>query len=72
VYTYEERIKAVKLLIQYDMSYSTVIRELEYSSRRALQNWYEEYLREGNINQSYVKKTKFSEEEMEINIKYLS
>jgi transposase-like protein len=56
VFTYEERIKAVKLLIQYDMSYATVIRELEYPSRRALRNWYEEYLQEGNLHQSYVKR----------------
>ncbi|MDX9918359.1 MAG: IS3 family transposase [Gudongella sp.] len=70
MYTYEERIKAVKLLIQYDMSYATVIRELEYPSRRALRDWYKEYLQEGNLHQSYVKKTKFSEEEMEIAVKY--
>lgn len=70
MFTYEERIKAVKLLIQYDMSYATVIRELEYPSRRALRNWYEEYLQEGNLHQSYVKKTKFSEEEMEIAVNY--
>jgi|GEM_PF-4891290 len=28
MFTYQERIKAVQLLIQYDMSYATVIREL--------------------------------------------
>ena len=66
MYTYEERIKAVKLLIQYDMSYATVIRELEYPTRRALRDWYEEYFQEGNLHQSYVKKTKFSEEEMKM------
>lgn len=27
MFTYQERIKAVQLLIQYDMSYATVIRE---------------------------------------------
>ncbi|WP_164730790.1 hypothetical protein [Acetobacterium bakii] len=29
-------MKAVKLLIQYDMSYSTVVRELGYPSKEAL------------------------------------
>lgn len=28
MYSYEQRIKAVQLLIKYDMSYSTVIHEL--------------------------------------------
>lgn len=36
MFSYEERIKAVKLLIKYDMSYSTVIRELGYPSKEAL------------------------------------
>jgi transposase-like protein len=30
MYSYDERLKAVKLLLQYDMSYSTVVRELGY------------------------------------------
>lgn len=32
MYSYEERIKAVQLLLQYDMSYATVVRELGYPS----------------------------------------
>lgn len=39
MFSYEERIKAVKLLLQYDKSYATVIRELGYPSRRALVNF---------------------------------
>ena len=63
MFTYEERIKAVNLLIQYDLSYATVIRELEYPSRRALRNWYYEYLQNGDLSKEYVKKPKYSEEE---------
>ncbi len=70
MFTYEERIKAVKLLIQYDMSYATVIHELEYPSRRASRNWYEVYLQEGDLHQGYVKKTKFSEEEIKVAVNY--
>ncbi len=47
MFSYDERIKAVQLLLQYDMSYATVIRELGYPSRRALRNWYEEYNQNG-------------------------
>ncbi|MDD4834532.1 MAG: IS3 family transposase [Lutispora sp.] len=70
MFTYEERIKAVNLLIQYDLSYATVIRELEYPSRRALRNWYYEYLQNGDLSKEYVKKPKFSEEEKEIAVRY--
>ena len=34
MYLYKERIKAVKLLLQYDMSYSTVVRELGYPPKQ--------------------------------------
>ena len=50
MFSYEERIKAVKLLFQYDKSYATVIRELGYPSRRALTNWNEEYVKNGSIH----------------------
>lgn len=36
MYTYEECITAVELLIQYGMSYATVIRKLEYRWKRQL------------------------------------
>jgi transposase-like protein len=55
MFPYEERIKAVKLLLQYDMSYSTVIRELGYPSKETLWNWY---------------KPKFSEEEKQRAVNY--
>ncbi len=32
MYSYEQRVNAVELLIQYDMSYSSVMRELGYPS----------------------------------------
>jgi hypothetical protein len=33
MFSYKERMKAVKLLIQYDMSYATATRELGYPTR---------------------------------------
>lgn len=43
MFSYEKRIKAVKLLIQYNMSYTMVIGELGYPSRQALRRWHQEY-----------------------------
>ncbi len=36
MFSYEERIKAVELLVQYDMSYATVVRELGYPQKPPL------------------------------------
>jgi len=63
MFSYEERMKAVKLLIQYDMSYTTVIRELSYPSKEALWNWYNEYSQYGDLHQDFIKRPRFTDEE---------
>lgn len=70
MFSYEDRLRAVKLLLQYDMSYSTVRRELRYPSKESLRNWYYEYRKEGKLHQDFVKKTKYSEEEKQIAVDY--
>lgn len=70
MFSYDERIKAVKLLIQYDLSYSTVIRELGYPSKQSLRNWYNEYFRNGDLHQDYVRESIFSEEEKQRAVNY--
>lgn len=49
MYSYEQRIKAVQLLIKYDMSYSTVIHELGYPDSGSLRGWYKEYKENGDL-----------------------
>ena len=70
MFTYQKRIKAVQLLIQYDMSYATVIRELGYPSKGALNNWYKEYMKNGDLHKDYVRKSKYSEEERQKAVVY--
>ena len=70
MFSYEERLKAIKLLLQYDMSYSTVIRELGYPSKESLRNWYYEYRKEGKLHRDFVKKTKYSKQEKQIAVDY--
>ena len=43
MYSYEERMKAVMLYIQYDYKATVTIRELGYPSERMLRYWYNEY-----------------------------
>ena len=43
MYSYEERMRAVKLFIQYDHSYASIKRELGYpNSRVTLNAWFAE------------------------------
>lgn len=53
MFSYEERRKAVELLIQYDGGYAAVIHELGYPSREALRKWYYEYRKNGNIHEKH-------------------
>ena len=63
MYSYEQRVNAVELLVQYDMNYSSVMRELGYpSSRVSLRAWYREYLNKGMLHEKYDKKDKYSKE----------
>ena len=44
MYSYEERMRAVKLFIQYDHSFASIKRELGYpNSRVTLNTWFAEY-----------------------------
>lgn len=70
MFSYEERIKAVKLLIQYDRSYSTVIRELGYPSKEALWNWYNEFSQNGDLHQDFIKQSKFTYDEKQKAVDY--
>jgi len=70
MFSYEERIKAVKLLIQYDMSYADVIRELGYPSKMSLRNWYEEYKDSDDLHTNYIRKCKYSSEEKQVAVTY--
>lgn len=58
-----DRLKAVQLLIQYDMMYSKVIIELGYPNKMTLREWYREYIEFGDLHDKYNKRYKYSDEE---------
>ena len=56
MYSYEDRIKAVKLYIQYDKSYASVFREIGYPPAiHTLKYWYKEYVQKGDLHKAYIK-----------------
>lgn len=70
MYSYEDRMKAVKLYIQYDHSLAAVIRELGYPSQQMLLRWYQEYAKLGDLHKAYKDPCSFAEAQKQRAIKY--
>ncbi len=66
MYSYEERKKAVELLIKYGMAYKTTIRELGYpKDRGTLNSWYKEYEKSGELRKEFKRRPRYSKDEKE-------
>ena len=63
MYSYEDRMRAVKLYEQYGQHAAAVIRELGYPDRHILVKWYREYVHSGDLNQKRSRKPKYSMEQ---------
>jgi len=63
VYSYEDRMKAVKLYIQYDLCCASVCRELGYPDGKSLKTWYKEYLANGDLRRTFIKTNAYSDEQ---------
>ena len=70
MFPYEDRIKAVKLLIQYDMSYSDVTRILGYPSKESLRKWYQEYKKNDDLHSEFLQENKYRSEEKQSAVTY--
>ena len=70
MYSYEERITAVKLYIQYDLQLAATIRELGYPERSQLPVWYKEYIETGDLHKDCRKPSKYTDEQMKQAVDY--
>ena len=70
MYSFEERMRAIELYIQYDRSSAPVVRELGYPSRKALYGWYREYKHSGGLHVDYRKRPKYSAGQKQIAVEY--
>jgi transposase-like protein len=71
MFSYEERMKAIQLFIQYDCSPSVVIHELGYPSRGMLYNWYKEYIATGALrSDDMLRNAKYSKEQRKQVVEY--
>ena len=63
MYSYEERIRAVKLYEKYGKRAAAVIRELGYPNRHILAKWYQEYISDGSLKEKITRRPKYTEEQ---------
>ncbi len=69
MFSYEQRIKVVKLYLKYK-SWAAVIHELGYPSRGALIQWVKEYSSNGKLRKIYTRRKKYSEDEIVYSVNY--
>ena len=71
MFSYDKRMKAVKLYIQYDFKAAAVMHELGYpKNRHTLCAWYREYKETNSLHYKRIRKEKFSEEQKRTAIDY--
>jgi transposase-like protein len=55
MYSYEDRLRAVRLYIKLGKRVGLTIRQLGYPTESALKGWYREYKERGNLSAGYVR-----------------
>ena len=63
MYSYEDRMRAVQLYIQYGCRAAPVIRELGYPNRHMIVRWHKEYLMTGGLHVNRDRPEKYSEQQ---------
>jgi len=71
MYSYEERIRAVKLYIKLDKRVTTTIHRLGYPTKKALKSWHREYERCLDLPRAYVRsKPKYSQAQIKLAVEH--
>jgi len=70
MYSYEDRMKAVKLYIKYDLCAADTIRTLGYPNPKMLVRWYKEFKETGDLHKQYIKRPKYTFEQMKAAVDY--
>ena len=71
MFSYEERIRAVKLYIKLGKRLGATIRQLGYPTKNSLIGWYREYERGQDLQVGYVRSTgKYSAEQMQVAVQH--
>jgi transposase-like protein len=65
MFSYEERIRAVKLYIKLGKRLGATIRQLGYPTKNSLIGWYREYERDRDLQVGYVRPMAIPVEQMQ-------
>ncbi|MET3109259.1 transposase-like protein [Oxalobacteraceae bacterium GrIS 1.18] len=67
MYTYEERLRAVKLYLKLDRRCKATIHQLGYATKNSLKAWHEEFQERGDLKGGYARsRMKYSEEQKNV------
>lgn len=70
MYSYEDRMKAVELYIQYNLQAEKTACALGYGTARNIQRWYKEYKETGVLHKKITREKKYSEQQKEAALNY--
>ncbi len=71
MYSYDDRIRAVKLYIKLGKRTGATIRQLGYPTKKSLKSWYREYEQERDLRVGYLRsKPKYSEEQEQMAVQH--
>ena len=62
MYSYEDRMRAVELYIQFDLQAEKTARALGYASARNIQRWYKEHKEAGALHKTISGEKKYSDQ----------
>lgn len=65
MYSYEARLRAVRLYIKLGKRISVTIRQLGYPTKNALKSWYREYEQNRDVRAGYARLPKYSQDDKE-------
>lgn len=61
MYSYEDRLRAVRLYIRLGKRAALTICQLGYPTKNALKSWHRQYAQRVDVSAGYVRRPKFSE-----------
>jgi putative transposase len=70
MYSYADRLRAVRLYIKLDKRVGLTIRQLGYPTKNALKHWHREYEQRLALPAGYVRRAKYSQAEKELAVEH--
>ena len=61
MYSYDDRLRAVRLYIKLGRLHGLTVRQLGYPTKNALKTWYSEYEQRNDLSTGYVRQPMYSQ-----------